>query len=129
MFNKDEIQTPKDAETIIGQSVKVKGDFAGKGNLIVEGEVEGNIKTEGMLIAKSGSKIFANIKAKDAIIGGEVSGNVLISNSLELTPSAKITGDIHAMSINMAKGAIFNGKCSMGPRPESEQTNSTKENE
>jgi cytoskeletal protein CcmA (bactofilin family) len=114
MFNKDDVQDIKDAETIIGQSVKVKGEFAGKGNIIVEGEVEGGLTTEGLLMAKDGSKIMANIKAKDAIIGGVVTGNIEITGSLELTASAKITGDIKTATFLIAKGAKFNGKCSMG---------------
>jgi cytoskeletal protein CcmA (bactofilin family) len=114
MFNKDDVQSIKDAETIIGQSVKVKGEFAGKGNIIVEGEVEGGLTTEGLLVAKDGSKIMANIKAKDAIIGGAVTGNIEITGSLELTASAKITGDIKTASFLVARGASFNGKCSMG---------------
>ena len=36
-------------ETVIGPSVKVDGDFAGEGNVLVQGVVNGTLKTKGNL--------------------------------------------------------------------------------
>ena len=46
MFNKEnKLEKFKDAETIIGASIKVKGNFQGQGNIIIEGSLEGSLKT------------------------------------------------------------------------------------
>ena len=103
----------KDAETIIGQSVKVKGNFQGQGNIIIEGSVDGNIITSNFLFIGSKAKINANIEAKDANIGGEVNGNIKIQGYLEIKSSAKINGDIDATEISIEKGAFLNGNCNM----------------
>ncbi|MFA6106149.1 MAG: polymer-forming cytoskeletal protein [Patescibacteria group bacterium] len=103
----------KEVETIVGPSVKVKGDFHCGGNIIVEGEVEGNLICGNMLQIKSGSKITADVTAKEAVIGGEIKGNVKIIGFLEITETAKIFGDIEAGIISIAKGAFFNGNCAM----------------
>ena len=51
MFNKENnSDLIKNAETIIGQSIKVKGNFHGQGNMIIEGSVEGSIKTNNFLL-------------------------------------------------------------------------------
>ncbi|MFA6393548.1 MAG: polymer-forming cytoskeletal protein [Patescibacteria group bacterium] len=103
----------KEVETIVGPSVKVKGDFHCGGNIIVEGEVEGNLMCGNVLQIKSGSRITADVSAKEAVIGGEVKGNIKVSGFLEITETAKILGDIEAGIVSIARGAVFNGNCSM----------------
>lgn len=115
MFNKQsEGGGIKDVETIIGPSVKVKGNFHGQGNIVVEGEVEGSLKTGGNLYIGDKAKVTAGIEAKEARIGGEINGNIKVNGYLEIASTAKITGDIEASSLSIARGAILNGKCAMG---------------
>ncbi|OGF21781.1 hypothetical protein A2Y83_05270 [Candidatus Falkowbacteria bacterium RBG_13_39_14] len=104
----------REIETIIGPSVKVEGDFAGEGNVIVEGIVTGNLKTNKNLKVGTNAHIFANIKANNALIAGEVEGNILVKETLELTETARIRGDIKAKVIAITAGAVFHGKCDMG---------------
>ncbi|MBU2416254.1 MAG: polymer-forming cytoskeletal protein [Patescibacteria group bacterium] len=112
MFNKKNENFEK-ADTIIGQAIKVKGNFNGHGNVIVEGIIEGNLKTSGSVVINDKAKIFANVDAKSAKIGGEINGNVKITNHLQIMSSAKIVGDIECSSISIEQGAIINGKCVM----------------
>lgn len=100
-------------ETVIGPSVKVEGDFVTEGNIIVEGTVCGSIKTSKNLKIGPQAKVFSNLSAANALISGEVQGNISIAGKMELTASAKIFGDIKVGSLNMAAGAILNGKCQM----------------
>lgn len=118
MFNKDEKSGIKEVETVIGPSVKVKGEFNGNGDIIVEGTFEGNLKTTNRLYIGDRAKVTANIVAKEATIGGEVLGNISISGHLEITPTAKINGDIESLSLAIAKGAVLNGKCTMSAKGE-----------
>jgi len=104
----------KQAETIIGASVRVKGNFHGDGNIVIEGEVEGNVKTKNFLLVGKSAKISADITAKDARVGGKVSGNIKVQGYLEIESSARINGDIHAKELSIEKGAILNGHCHMG---------------
>lgn len=100
-------------ETIIGPSVKVKGNFHGQGNIIVEGVLEGSLKTQSTLVIGDKAKVSATVEAKEAKIGGEVTGNIKVGGYLEITATAKINGDIEASSLSIARGAILNGKCAM----------------
>lgn len=114
MFNQSaKDMTGKEAETIIGPSVKVKGNFQGEGNIIIEGIVEGNVKTSKNLLIGNKAKITANVEAGEAKIGGEIIGNIKVNGYLEIISSAKILGDVEATEISIAKGAILNGKCIM----------------
>ncbi len=109
----DEKQNFKEVETIIGPSVKVKGNFNGQGNIIVEGIVEGNLKTSGNILIGNKSVITANVNAKEARVGGRINGNIKIKGYLEITASARISGDIECSSLSIEQGAILNGKCIM----------------
>jgi cytoskeletal protein CcmA (bactofilin family) len=114
MFGKDLKEVNfKEAETTIGPSVKVKGNFSGDGNMVIEGVVEGSVKTSQNLFVGAQAKITANIEAGEAKIGGEVVGNIKVSGYLEIAGSAKILGDIEAGQISIERGATFNGKCQM----------------
>ncbi|MFH1522695.1 MAG: polymer-forming cytoskeletal protein [Patescibacteria group bacterium] len=103
----------KEVETIIGPSVKVKGNFNGQGNIIVEGALEGSLKTAGNVFIGDKAKIIASISAQQAKIGGEVNGNIKVKKSLDIVASAKIFGDIECSSLSVEPGAILNGKCTM----------------
>lgn len=103
----------KDAETIIGSSVKVEGNFVCEGNIIVDGEVRGKIATNGFLQVGNKALIEAEVKAGNGQISGEIKGDVKISGYLELTATAKITGDMEFGSISIERGAVINGQCTM----------------
>lgn len=117
MFKQNETNNEnaiKHAETIIGESIKVKGNFHGEGNMIIEGSVEGSVKTNSFLLIGNKSTINASVEAKDAKIGGAVTGNIKIDGYLEIKNSAKINGDIAAAQISIEKGALINGNIRMG---------------
>lgn len=93
--NENNIITRADeVETVVGPSVHVEGDFSSEGNIIVKGTVSGNVKTSRVLNVEEGAKIFANVRANDAVISGEVKGDVKVGEKLELTSTARIAGDI-----------------------------------
>lgn len=113
------------AETIIAQGVRVEGDFASQGDVIIEGEVVGNIQTNADLRVGEASKIKADVVAANAIISGEIRGNIQIGSRLELTQSARIIGDVAVETLIIAAGAQVNGKITMDGRgvelPEEEE--------
>jgi len=114
MFNKEnKLEKFKDAETVIGGSVKMKGNFQGQGNIIIEGALEGSLKTEANLFVGDKARVVANIESKDAIINGEVRGNVKARNYLAIGGTAKIFGDVQYSEISIEKGASINGQLLM----------------
>lgn len=102
-----------EAETIISASVKVEGDFVSQGNVLIEGEVEGSMKTEKDLRVGEHARISADVSAASATVAGEVRGNVNVSDRLKLEPTAKVYGDIKTRDLVVASGAVVNGKIVM----------------
>lgn len=102
------------AETVVGPSVKIQGDLNSEGNIKIEGQVSGKVKTSQSVFVISGAKIAADVLAGNAIIGGEIQGNIKIEGHLILQSTAKISGDITCGILRVEDGAQFTGKCNMG---------------
>ncbi len=104
---------PDEVETIVGPSVNVEGDFASEGNIVVKGTVTGSVRTSRFLLVEPGAKIVANVRAGSAKISGDVKGNMKIRESLELTSTAKILGDVEVKVLSIEPGALVMGKIAM----------------
>src|SRR3989344_2154897 len=101
------------AETVVGPSVKIQGDLNSEGNIKIEGQVAGKVKTSQSVFVTQGAKIAADVLAGGAVIGGEVQGNLKISGHLILQSTAKVVGDITCSVLRVEDGAQFSGKCVM----------------
>lgn len=114
-------------ETIISASVKVEGDFSSQGNVLIEGVVEGSLRTERDLRVGEKARINANVSAANAVVAGEVRGNIACSERLELEPTAKIFGDVRTKVLVVSSGASVNGKIAMGAEAEQAAKNGKQE--
>lgn len=117
MFNKDEKKVAEEisnSSNIIGKGTSVQGDIETFGNLRVEGQVVGNIKTKSKVALGQSCKVEGNILAQNAEVAGEVSGRVEVTELLLLKATAVVHGDIITNKLIVESGAKFNGGCKMG---------------
>lgn len=101
------------AETVVGPSVKIQGDFNSEGNIRIEGQVHGTVKTTKNVFVGESATITADILAGNCVIGGVVQGNIKVSGNLTLSKTAQLSGDITCAVLSVEEGAAFNGKCNM----------------
>ncbi|MFH0952379.1 MAG: polymer-forming cytoskeletal protein [Patescibacteria group bacterium] len=117
MFNRDNKENMTGGsdgiETVIGPSVKVEGNFAGSGDVSVEGAVVGGLKTAKNLRIGESARIKADVEAENIHVSGEVRGNIKCKGKLELTATGKVIGNVETQSLMVESGAILNGKCQM----------------
>lgn len=107
-------QTYANASTVIARGVKVEGDFNSEGDVVIEGQVKGSLKTTASLTVGSEAVINANVKASTANVSGTIEGHITVENELIVTSSAKIVGDITAETLSVERGAKMEGKVSIG---------------
>lgn len=114
MFSNDNDQkSNNETDTIIGSSVKVDGNFKSNGNIIVEGMVQGSIKTKSNLTIGQDAKIKAEVEANNLYLSGEIKGNVKVFEKAELKSNARVLGNLETKLLSVEEGAIINGKCTM----------------
>ena len=94
---------------------KLEGNLTSSGDVRVDGSLKGAIKTAGKLVLGDTGFIEGEIKCKSAIIGGEIQGTIQTEELLNLRATAKLSGEIITSKLAIEPGAVFSGKCSMGP--------------
>ena len=104
-----------EAKTYISNSTSLVGDITGKGNLIIDGTVNGNIKIEGheLLLGPKG-RIDGDVDAQNVKIVGHMSGDIKASGKVEITKDAHYSGNITSKGISVENGADFNASVKLG---------------
>ena len=122
--DKNDAPTSDKAETFIGPSVKLEGNFNSDGDIVVEGFLSGTLVTRGNVRIGPDAVIDAQITANSVHVAGKIKGNINASGTIRLAGTAIIQGDIKTGSIAVEEGATVNGKVNMGgkekiksPRP------------
>jgi cytoskeletal protein CcmA (bactofilin family) len=101
---------------VLSSGVSIKGDLTFRNELLIDGEVEGTIKSNGALIIGQHARIHANITAGAVTIHGTVNGNVSASERLVLEPGGAVCGDIEAPTLALDETATFLGNAKIAGR-------------
>lgn len=102
--------TPDRRTSLLGSSVRVKGEIFGKEDLHIDGTVEGLIQLdEGKLTVGTTAKVTADIKAGQVVVYGKVKGNVRAMDKIEIKKDGSVTGDLTVAQIVIEDGANFKG--------------------
>ncbi len=96
--------------SIISADLKIVGDLNSGGDLQIDGAVEGDITSRTLTIGES-AVVRGVLVAETVRIYGSVFGEVR-ANSVTLSSTAKMTGDITHQSLTMEAGAELIGKLS-----------------
>jgi cytoskeletal protein CcmA (bactofilin family) len=99
-------------ETLIGVNSTIKGETNVNGTLRVDGNFEGNINAEWVIIGEKG-KVKGDIKANGVVIGGTVEGNINAESSIEIRAKGRVLGDVHTKKLTIIEGGIFEGRSYM----------------
>ena len=97
----------------VGSNTTIKGNFECKEDFLVEGTVEGNLRSEGLIVLGKESVVKGEVSAKEVAISGTIVGTVTCLERLEIFESAKIKGTIQAPVLKMASGAQINARIIM----------------
>lgn len=97
--------------TILGSGSSIKGDLKINGFVRIDGDIEGNLSTDGNVIIGENARIKGNVNAKSAIIGGIILGDVYVKENIKLLSSSVVIGDILSRKIQIEESALFQGHC------------------
>ena len=103
------IPTKPSTPSIISSDVRIVGDLQSKGEVQVDGAIDGDIRTHTLLVGE-GAHITGEIVADTVIIRGNVAGQVK-ARSVELAKTAHVIGDILHEDLTMETGAFLEGHC------------------
>jgi cytoskeletal protein CcmA (bactofilin family) len=104
------METKSADRTVIGETMRIKGAMTSREDVILNGELEGQLDMENRLtIGAKGKVAAASIKVRDAEIAGSVQGNIEASERIVLRQGANLVGDVRTAGIVIEDGAYFKG--------------------
>jgi cytoskeletal protein CcmA (bactofilin family) len=95
---------------VLSSDVEIKGSIKFQKELLIDGKVEGEINSEGVLTIGENADIRGEIKTKSITVFGKVHGNITVSERCELKSKCVLQGDLKASRLIIEEGATFIGK-------------------
>ena len=94
--------------SIIGEDLTITGNVSSKGEIQVDGEIQGDVQCGSLLLGDK-SQINGSVLAEDVVVRGRVLGSI---RGLRVTLQAQshVEGDIYHQSLAIEQGAYFEGK-------------------
>jgi cytoskeletal protein CcmA (bactofilin family) len=94
--------------SIIGEDLTIIGNVNSKGEIQVDGEIQGDIHCGSLLLGDK-SQVMGSVIAEDIVVRGRVVGSI---RGLRVTLQAQshVEGDIFHQSLAIEQGAYFEGK-------------------
>ena len=113
--------------THIAAGSRVEGRLSGPTELLIEGEVHGEIRVESAVMIGTEGVVQGPISAQVVRVGGRVIGDVQAVDRVEVAPSGSLDGDISAPRVVIAEGAFFKGRIDMRSDRDKEKDNKAPE--
>ena len=95
-------------QSIIGKGVIFKGKISNASTIEINGRVEADIKSEKITVGKSAT-LEGSIQSELVVISGNYQGKIK-ADSVWLTDTSVIAGEINYKSLQMDRGAALNCK-------------------
>lgn len=115
MFSSKKTNKPQNRiDSLIGKGTRIEGDLSFSGGLRVDGEIKGDVLAvdgkSSTLVLGENAKIEGAVRVAHVVINGAVIGPVFASDTLELQPKARVTGDVEYSCIEIQQGAVIQGR-------------------
>lgn len=95
-------------ESRIGSDLVIVGNLISKGEIQVDGEVQGDLHGANIVVGET-ARITGAIVADEVIVRGTVMGSIR-GKRVVLQSSSKVEGDIFHSQLAIEQGAFFEGK-------------------
>jgi cytoskeletal protein CcmA (bactofilin family) len=97
----------------VSSGVSIKGEVTFGSELVIDGEVEGNITSTGRLIVGSHATVVGDIQVGFVTIQGVVEGDVVATERCALEAGAKLQGDVESPRLAVDENASFIGSATI----------------
>jgi cytoskeletal protein CcmA (bactofilin family) len=107
--------TASTSKNVLNSDVEIKGNLKFSGELTLEGKMEGEVQTDGLLNLGDSAVVTGNINAQSVVVRGKLTGNINAKDKIEIKSKAELFGDIRATKLVVEEGVTFVGKTEVNP--------------
>lgn len=98
----------RSAPSVIGPDLTISGNLISKGEVQIDGEVQGDIHATYVVVGER-ARITGGIIAEEVVVRGHVMGSIR-GKRVMLQSSSHVEGDVYHQSLAIEQGAFFEGK-------------------
>ena len=102
-----------DINAFVGKGVEFKGTITYSGTVRIDGYLDGEIHTDGVVLIGEEAVIQAKITAGTIVCKGKVTGDVVAKECIKLRAPAVMNGSVKTPVLSMEDGVLFNGALEM----------------
>ena len=108
----------QNVHTMVGSDARIDGPVKLKEGIIIYGQVNGDIETQGPVRVAQNGSVIGYIIGSDIRVGGNVVGNLLSDGQVVLGSNCILKGYIVYRKLLIEDGAQFEGKCDLASENE-----------
>ena len=98
-------------EARIGSGARIRGRIHGDGNLVVEGQIEGELAIRGDLTIADGASVTCEaLEAHAVTIAGALEGDVAATGPVRIASGARVRGNLRGTAVSIEDGARYSGR-------------------
>lgn len=109
-------ETGEEVSAFVGKGVDFKGTIIYQGTVRIDGSLEGEIQTEGVLLVGEEAVVKAKVTAGTVVCKGKITGDITAKEKIKLRTPAVVNGGVKAPMLSIEEGVMFNGTLEM-PQP------------
>jgi cytoskeletal protein CcmA (bactofilin family) len=110
LYEQEEINS---SVNVISSGTMITGDVVCSGDLRIDGNIKGNVKSKAKVVVGQSGIIDGDINCKAIEIEGNVKANITVTDLMSLKSTANLVGNILAGKLAIEPGANFAGNCRM----------------
>jgi len=95
--------------SIITPGTSIKGEIRCEGNILLNGDFEGNIISQSEVVVGKSGRVTGEIQAQKLLVSGEFRGNYT-GEVIDIMPYGKVYGDVRVNNIIIEPNAVFEGE-------------------
>lgn len=103
----------EEINAFVGKGVSFKGVITYNGTVRIDGQLDGEIHTEGVLIVGEEAVLAAKITAGTVVCKGKITGDISAREKVKLRAPAVVNAGVKAPLLSMEEGVVFNGHLEM----------------
>lgn len=97
----------------ISAGTTIRGEIQSPNDIIVDGNFEGKIISQSRVIVGPKANIKGDVICNNCDFSGRIEGNFFVKDTLSLSGSCIVNGDLHIKRLQVELDAKFNGNCHM----------------
>jgi cytoskeletal protein CcmA (bactofilin family) len=101
--------------SVIGPDLIVTGNLETQGELLIDGDVQGDIYASRIVISEQ-ARVVGELVADEIVIGGIVQGSIR-GNTVTFQTASRIEGEVYHRKLAIEQGAYFEGKSRRSENP------------